>query len=694
MKECPSCKKKVDDDVRLCPYCGYSFLGDEPTTVGFSDIYFPELDIIKEKLANKYKVLGLIGRGGFSTVLKLKDTVLERICALKILSRDLITDPEMLERFKREARLYAKLDHPNIVQVYDVGFYKNVAYIIMKYIDGITLKDLIKERAPLEFKEIIRISQDIASVLEYMHSKGIIHRDIKPANIMIQKDNGRAILTDFGLAKNLETTKFTATGKIMGSPHYLAPEQAKGEKVDERTDIYSLGITMFEMATGKLPFEGESAVQIVLKHIREELPKPSTYNKKLDKDLEKIILKATKRNPAERFSSVKELKSALEEVGKKSEYIVSEKKRRVVPSFILVLFSFLLSILAVYKKEAVKNYFNNVKKLVYKDKEVENQKEEVITKSLKRKADRKEKNKGVLPTQGKEKIMNKEISNEQKKSVKQAGNKTGGEIKVNNEALSKGSKVSTILSTQKQKTVLKKSINTYDVTFSSNAKAKLYIDDKYYGIIPPSKSIRLKKGKHKIIYLRETPKGIRSKVKEVIISRGVKEISEKFETTAIIKKIVAVPWAKVYIDGKLKDITPIFNIKLKEGTHTILFKHPEYKDYFRKITVEGGETVDKIFVNLNIDSTRIKKVSSKKTKPDVEEIKIKLIYVYPWGNVYIDNKKLGLSPIKNITIPAGNHILKVVHPKFGKIEKAISFKRNLTRITINLETKTVNLKEE
>ncbi len=694
MKECPSCKKKVDDDVSLCPYCGYSFLGDEPTTIGFSDIYFPELDVIKEKLANKYKVLGLIGRGGFSTVLKLKDTVLERICALKILSRDLITDREMLERFKREARLYARLDHPNIVQVYDVGFYKNVAYIIMKYIDGITLKELIKEKAPLEFDEIIRISEDIASVLEYMHSNGIIHRDIKPANIMIQKDNGKAILTDFGLAKNLETTKFTATGKIMGSPHYLAPEQAKGEKVDERTDIYSLGITMFEMATGKLPFEGESAVQIVLKHIREELPKPSTYNKKLDKDLERIILKATKRNPEDRFSSVKELKSALERVGKKSEHIISEKKRSVIPSLLLILFLILLSVLVIYKKEIVTIYFNNIKRIIYKDKKAEKQKKEIGGNVLKGKDEKKEERKSAVPTQSNEKVINEELPGDQKKSIKQAENKTGGERKVNNEALPKKSKVSPILSVPKQESVLKKSMDIYNVTFFSNAKTKLYVDDKYYGIIPPPKSIKFKKGKHKIIYLRETPKGIRSKVKEIIVNKGTKKISEKFETTAVIKKIVAVPWAKVYIDGKLRDITPIFNIKLKEGTHTILFKHPEYKDYFKKITVEGGETVDKIFVNLNIDSTRIKRVSSKKIKPVVEKIKINLIYVYPWGNVYIDNKKLGLSPIKNITITAGNHVLKVIHPKFGKLEKTVSFKKSLKRITINLETKKVNLKEE
>jgi len=677
MKKCPSCRKEVDDNAQICPYCGYSFISDEPTFVNFSDIYFPELDIIKEKLSNKYRVIGLIGRGGFSTVLKLKDFVLDRICALKILSRELILDPEMLERFKREARLYAKLDHPNIVQVYDVGFYKNVAYIIMKYIDGITLKDLIKEKAPLKLDEILRISEDIASVLEYMHSKGIIHRDIKPANIMIQKTDGRAILTDFGLAKNLETTKFTATGKIMGSPHYLAPEQAKGEKVDERTDIYSLGITMFEMATGKLPFEGETAVQIVLKHIREDLPKPSEFNKSINPALENIILKATRRAPEERFSSVREFKEALKKVnGEETIYIKGEEKKGKGFFKYFLIFFVLLGLVGVFSHKM--GYFES-----FFNKKVEKSKVKELEK-------------------GPVKSLEKE--NENMKSVKKSKtppNITNPSVKMTegrsekNETLElnklKTTKPKVINNKKKTGPIVISKQNLFFVKFSSNVKTKLYIDDRFYGVIPPSKNIKLRKGKHKIMYLRETPKGIKSFVKEIIVDEKTKNINQLFKVNAVVKKIVAVPWAKVYIDGKLKDITPIFNIKLKEGYHTILFRHPEFKDLSKIIYFAGGESIDKVFVNLNLESRKIVK---KKVENRVDNYKVNLIYVFPWGDVYFDGKKLGTSPINQFSIKGGEHIIKVKHPKYGVLEKTINVKGNIRKISINLQTKTMKIEEE
>ncbi len=676
MKKCPSCKKEVDDNAQVCPQCGYSFISDEPTFVNFSDIYFPELDIIKEKLSNKYRVIGLIGRGGFSTVLKLKDTVLDRICALKILSRELILDPEMLERFKREARLYAKLDHPNIVQVYDVGFYKNVAYIIMKYIDGITLKELIKERAPLTLDEILRISEDIASVLEYMHSKGIIHRDIKPANIMIQKSDGRAILTDFGLAKNLETTKFTATGKIMGSPHYLAPEQAKGEKVDERTDIYSLGITMFEMATGKLPFEGETAVQIVLKHIREDLPRPSEFNKDINPALENIILKATKRTPEERFSSVKEFKEALKKVnGDETLYIETEGKGKAgffKYFFILLVLVGLLGVFS-YKTGYFKSFFN--KKV--EQSEIKRS-EKGFVKSLEKKSEsikvEKSKTPSHLPNPS-EKVSEKVA--DKSKTLEQEKQKAVNQNIVNKK--------------EKPKPIIVSKPNLFSVRFSSNVKTKLYIDDRFYGVIPPSKNVKLKKGKHKVMYLRETPKGIKSFVKEIVVNEKTKSVNQIFNVDAIIKKIVAVPWAKVYIDGKLKDITPIFNIKLKEGYHTIIFKHPEFKDLSKRIYVAGGESIDKVFVNLNLESRKIVK---KKVKAIVNNYKVNLIYVFPWGDVYFDGKKLGTSPINQFSVRGGEHIIKVKHPKYGILEKTINIKKDIRKISINLQTKVVKIEEE
>ncbi len=653
MKECPKCSTKVDDDVMICPECGYDFQQDFPTYVSLSNIYMSEIELIKEKIKNKYKVEGYIGKGGFSTVIKLRDIELDRLCALKILSKDLISDPEMLERFKREARLYAKLDHPNIVQVFDVGFYKNVAYIIMKYIDGIDLKTYIKENSPLKLEKIISISKDIASVLKYMHEKGIIHRDIKPANIMIQKYDGKAILTDFGLAKSLETTKFTATGKIMGSPHYLAPEQAKGETVSKATDIYSLGITMFEMATGKVPFEGETAVQIVLKHIREDVPKPSKFKPDIPQELEKIIIKATKKNPQYRYQSSDELLTDLKNFEKQiKESELSKKKKHKKGILFYIIFFALLSITAgTYF--FINSHKNNIKKDNIKNKIG------IGEKHIKQKGETK-KAVNRNPIAPKDKIESKPV-------------KVKGNLKSKTKEIDK-----------KEIPFVKK--NLFPVIINSNTKTDVIVDNKLIGTIPPAKTIKLKKGKHKVIFMKGKGNNIKTFVKNIIVKGDNKPlmINQRFDLYMKIKMINAFPWANVYLDKTDKSnylgLTPIKKeIKIKEGKHKLIFINNKYEPYYYNFDAKGGKTIDKIHIRLKDVALR-KKIIKKYGY-------IKLINATPWGKIYIDDKYYGDTPARKIKLTEGEHIIKIEHPKYKPFIKKIiiSPKNELPPIIVNFK---------
>ena len=314
MNQCSACGIANRDSARFCADCGNPISLAPETASDLAGLLQAEIDPIREKLAEKYQILHFIGRGGFSTVFLLKDRALERLCALKILSREQTIHAESVERFKREARLYASLDHPHIVSVYDFGFYNHVAYIIFKYIDGVTLREYVQRGHPLAQGEILAIAADLADILDYMHRRDVVHRDVKPDNVMIQNGDRKVILTDFGLAKKLDTTTVTSDGRVMGSPHYFSPEQAKGEPVDARSDIYSLGISIFEMASGIVPFKGDTPYEVILKHIREPLPDLSKLRPDLHPDLHKLIRKCTEKAPSQRFQTAAELKAALKRI--------------------------------------------------------------------------------------------------------------------------------------------------------------------------------------------------------------------------------------------------------------------------------------------------------------------------------------------------------------------------------------------
>ncbi|KJS81464.1 MAG: hypothetical protein JM58_16880 [Peptococcaceae bacterium BICA1-8] len=266
--------------------------------------------MIGKKIGNRYEILALIGGGGMSLVYQAKDIYLNRIVAVKILREYFTSDNEFVRRFRREAQAVASLSHPNIVNIYDVGQDGDTHYLVMEYIKGKTLKEIIIEQAPISLNETIDIVKQICDALEHAHENSIVHRDIKPHNIIITR-GGRVKVTDFGIARAVSTATVTHTRGIIGSVHYFSPEQAKGEVTGEKSDIYSLGIVLYEMVTGKLPFEGESPISVALMHIQSEPVPPSRHNPNLTDNIEKIILKAIKKNPDERYETVAKLRLDL-----------------------------------------------------------------------------------------------------------------------------------------------------------------------------------------------------------------------------------------------------------------------------------------------------------------------------------------------------------------------------------------------
>ncbi len=256
----------------------------------------------KNVIANRYEVVQHIGQGGMADVFRAVDTILNREVAIKILRADLSTDAVSILRFEREAQAATALAHPNIVEIYDVGDYKGHHYIVMEYVPGRTLKQVIKARGPLLPEEAVDIMKQLTSAVAEAHSRGIIHRDLKPQNVIVKADGSVKIL-DFGIATAKGSMQLTQANNVMGSVHYLAPELARGEAASPQSDIYALGIVMYEMLTGDVPFKADQAVQVALKHMKEPLPSVREINPLLPQPLENIITRAAAKDPKQRYRS-------------------------------------------------------------------------------------------------------------------------------------------------------------------------------------------------------------------------------------------------------------------------------------------------------------------------------------------------------------------------------------------------------
>lgn len=262
-------------------------------------------------LANRYRIQGKIGEGGMAVVYRALDVVLRRVVAIKVLRPQYAGDEEFVDRFLREAQAAASLSHPNVVNIFDVGREGDIHYIVLEYVQGKNLKDVVRERGFLSPRRAALIARAVARALEAAHERGLVHRDIKPHNILITPE-GRVKVADFGLARAASSATLTETGKVIGSVHYFSPEQARGEAVGPASDIYSLGVVLYEMVTGMRPFQGDSPIAVALKHLYEEPVPPRQVNPQIPAWLEQVILRAMAKNPADRFPSATALAEALE----------------------------------------------------------------------------------------------------------------------------------------------------------------------------------------------------------------------------------------------------------------------------------------------------------------------------------------------------------------------------------------------
>jgi len=307
---CSRCGTQNKDTAKFCDSCGLDLTATTPTGARIDTPDITEIDMVRQELLEEYEILDELGRGGMAIVFKAKEKQLDREVAIKVLPFSLAFDKEFVERFQREARTSAKLEHPNIIPIYRVGKSGRIIYFVMKFLRGKPLSSVLGSRGSLPPAEIRKILAEVSRALAYAHKKEIVHRDIKPDNIMFD-EHGHAVVTDFGIAKAASGGKLTGTGMSIGTPHYMSPEQAKAQPLDGRSDMYSLGVVAYQCLTGGVPFDGEDSFSIGYKHIMEEIPTPALENPE-KRQLFEIIRKMMAKTPAQRFQNAEELVGVLE----------------------------------------------------------------------------------------------------------------------------------------------------------------------------------------------------------------------------------------------------------------------------------------------------------------------------------------------------------------------------------------------
>ena len=308
---CSRCGTQNKDTAKFCDSCGLDLTATTPVgALGGDAQDITEIDMVRKELEEEYEIVDELGRGGMAIVFKAKEKQLDREVAIKVLPFSLAFDKEFVERFQREARTSANLEHPNIIPIYRVGKSGRIIYFVMKFLRGKPLSSVLGARGSLPPGEIKKILAEVGRALSYAHKKEIVHRDIKPDNIMFD-EHGHAVVTDFGIAKAASGGKLTGTGMSIGTPHYMSPEQAKAQPLDGRSDLYSLGVVAYQCLTGGVPFDGEDSFSIGYKHIMEEIPTPPLENPE-KRQLFEVIRKMMAKTPAQRFQNADELVNVLE----------------------------------------------------------------------------------------------------------------------------------------------------------------------------------------------------------------------------------------------------------------------------------------------------------------------------------------------------------------------------------------------
>ncbi|MFW6128878.1 MAG: protein kinase domain-containing protein [Candidatus Aminicenantaceae bacterium] len=667
--KCPKCQYDNPDNTKFCGNCGAYLTSSE--TDGYSrtetlQSTFQELSA-GDSFAGRYQIVEEVGSGGMGRVFKAIDKEIDEKIALKVLKPEISTDEKTISRFRNELRMARKISHKNVCRMYHIGRDKETRFITMEYVSGEDLKTTIRRVGPLSTGKAVKIAKQICKGLSEAHQIGILHRDLKPQNIMIDQE-GDAKIMDFGIARSLVAEGITETGVMIGTPDYMSPEQVEGKDVDKRTDIYSLGIIIYEMVTGDVPFKGNTPFSVALKHKNEVPQAPRELNIQIPDELNRIILKCLEKDREKRYQDPRELLVDLENIEKRipstKEIIPPRKKRSKVkkektePSkkfrYVLVIGIVLLGALII----AGYFYFNHNKSgeegLVQKE-----QPAKIATKEGKQAGDKEEpketEEKPVVevPEKSKEEVTEKTESEEKPSSV-----------------VSKEPKKSSEKPPEESKAVTP----TYgSVEISSNPRgAELFIDNKRIGKTPVKSNVD--PGKHKI-RIRGAP-GFNEKTDTIEIEAG--KTFSKHYTLKEAKYSVSINTnpsnASVFIDGKSAGKSPV-QMQLSIGQYRIRINKDGYKSTSESINLES-----------NVQKT----YSLKK----LENVKVNVI-VQPYAEVFIDGKSVGeIPPIKIIEITEGKHTIQFVSERLGKdISKEIEIKPGAAReLRMNMITEEIKIK--
>ncbi|MCK4889128.1 MAG: protein kinase [Candidatus Aminicenantes bacterium] len=537
-----------------------------------------DIENIKKFFSGKYEFIKLLGRGGFAEVHLALDKMLERKVAIKILLPQHASDPDIVKRFIREARLYAKLEHPNLINIYETGIAEGTAFIVMKYVKGENLKTYIQKDVKTRLSLAPGVIEALSGALNYIHEKGIIHRDIKPANIILEDGANNIYLADFGIARSVSSQTMTQTGSIMGTPYYISPEQIKGGVVDQRSDIYALGATLYELVTGKPVFSADSSVEILYKHVNSEPEQIGKVTPEISKRLKYIITRCLEKNPDKRFQNALEISETIS--GRKSRSITKylnaiESGRKNGKKRIAFVFLSLIIIPLI----AFFIYKNTTKSGTEISKDVQN----IITgseikSSIEKDAD-----------EGPETLTERtDSSNTAKLEEIKTGNSGSPEEKKDELPLRKNpetekSKKKTVIPTEKK---IVKSISDKPgiLRFSSFPPADIYWNELKLGDTTQIFKKEFPPGKYKFTF---TIKGYMTEVKEISVEPG-REISAHHRFTPYgFLTITARPFAGFFINGKDYGENPVFERKFPVGKYKIRAVKKGYTTEERVIVIEN-----------------------------------------------------------------------------------------------------------
>ena len=678
--KCPQCQFENPAHIRFCGNCGEQlFQSDEPTLSVTKTLKTPLIGLdIGTLLAGRYHIIEELGRGGMGRVYKVFDKEIKEKMALKLLRPEIAADEKMIERFRNELKFARKITHKNICRLYDFNRDEETSYITMEYVSGEDLKSSVTRMGLLSAGKTIFLAKQICEGLAEAHKLGVVHRDLKPQNIMIDR-GGNIRIMDFGIARSVQAKGVTATGVMIGTPEYMSPEQVEGKDVDQRADIYSLGVILFELLTGTVPFEGDTPITVAIKHLKEDVPEPKTLNATVPDDMNKVVLKCLEKDRTKRYTSVEELLSELDKIEKGipiTDRIVPDKKptpvgetpffgdytrekpkikKYLIPVFVLIAVGIL--VIALIKFVPLQKSSESS----LPPPATPAQEGKLVVNSVPSKAavyvDGTRL--GITPltsslSPGKYSIRVEKSGYEEIKEEIEIASAQTAEKKYTLDRL-------------QAKPQLARKFNMKISTIPS--PANIYINDSFVANYPFS--IEYGRGRYKIRIEKE---GYET-VEEEIELRSNFSKTYRLERTYGWFSISAHPYAEVEIDGKPigdpgERVPPVKVIRVASGPHRIKFILKDYAAQEiteeREESVLPGETkrVHHKFENLPGPRAQTKKEESPSEEPGKGWL---IINAFPYAKIEIDGKSYReVPPVLEVELTAGKHTVKFIASRLNK----------------------------